>query len=265
MKLQKNHKIIIGVVSGIVAIVLIQVYLAAFRHSIYSELETVEVLVAKTDIKPGTIVTKDNLTSQPQPKRYLSHTTIQQKDADAVVGHRVVMQVEKGEPLQWTMLGAAKGSGFTSLIKDNERAISIAVDNQSSVSGLIRPGDHVDILGTFSFPASGGGTKLATITLLQNVTVLATGGIWGRGLQESDPYSYSSLTLAVSTVEAELLTFASERARLNFVLRNADNIQTEESLPVVGWEDIMKIGNLKQIQHERNIRVIKGKGGEFER
>ncbi len=262
MKLDRNKKLIIGIGSGVIAIILLQLYLAAFRHSVYSELETVDVLVAKKDIKPGTIITKDYLIALPQPKRYISHNTIQQKDEDAVAGHRAVMQVEKGEPLQWTMLGAAKGSGFTSLIKDGERAISIAVDNQSSVSGLIRPGDHVDILGTFLFPSLAGTTKLATITLLQNVTVLATGGIWGSGLRESEPYSYSSLTLAVSTIEAELLTFASERARLNFILRNADNLQTEENLPVVGWEDIMKIGNLKQIQRERNIRVIKGKGGE---
>lgn len=262
MKLDRNKRLIIGIGSGVIAIVLLQLYLAVFRHAVYSELETVDVLVAKTDIKPGSIITKDNLTAMPQPKRYLSHNTIQQKNEDAVIGHRSVMQVEKGEPLQWTMLGAAKGSGFTSLIKEGERAISIPVDNQSSVSGLIRPGDHVDILGTFSFPSSAGATKLATITLLQNVTVLATGGIWGGGLQESEPYSYNSLTLAVSPVESELLTFAAERARLNFVLRSADNIQTEENMPLVGWEDIMKIGNLKQIQHERNIRVIKGKGGE---
>ncbi len=262
MKLGKNKKLLIGAVSGVTAIILVQLYLAAFRHAVYSELETIDVLVAKTDIRPGSIITKDNITAQAQPKRYLSHNTIQQKDEDAVVGHRAVMQVERGEPLQWTMLGAAKGSGFTSLIKEGERAISVAVDNQSSVSGLIRPGDHVDILGTFSLPVPDGATKLATITLLQNVTVLATGGIWGRGLQESEPYEYSSLALAVSPVESELLTFASERARLNFVLRSADNIQTEENLPVTGWEDIMKIGNLKQIQHERNIRIIKGKGGE---
>ncbi len=262
MKLDRNKKLIIGIASGVMAVVLLQLYLSAFRQSLYRELETVDVLVAKTDIKPGTVITKDSITAVPQPKRYLSHNTVQQKDEGSVIGHRAVMQVEKGEPLQWIMLGASKGSGFTSLIKESERAISIAVDNQSSVSGLIRPGDHVDILGTFLFPAQGGGSKLATITLLQNVTVLATGGIWGRGAQDSGPYGYGSLTLSVSPVEAELLTFASERARLNFVLRSADNIQTEESMPVVGWEDIMRIGNLKQIQHERNIRVIKGKGGE---
>jgi len=262
MKLDKNKRLLIGIISGVIAVILLQLYLVAFRHNVYNELETVDVLIARTDIKPGTIITKEHITSSPQPKRYVSHNTILQKDEDAIIGHRVVMQVEKGEPLQWTMLGSAKGSGFTSLIKDGERAISIAVDNQTSVSGLIRPGDHVDILGTFSFPSSTGATRLATITLLQNVTVLATGGIWGRGIQESEPYNYSSLTLAVSSVEAELLTFASERARLNFILRNSDNIQTEDNLPVVGWEDIMKIGNLNHIQHERNIRVIKGKGGE---
>lgn len=262
MQLSRNRKLIISIGSGIAAIVLLNLYLTAFRHSVYSELETVDVLVTRTDIKPGSVVQKENLTSVPQPRKYLSHNTILQKDEDAVIGHRAVMRIDKGEPLQWTMLGASKGSGFTSLIKEGERAISVAVDNQNSVSGLIRPGDHVDILGTFSFPSASGATRLATITLLQNVTVLATGGIWGRGLQESEPYSYSSLTLAVSPVESELLTFASERARLNFVLRNAENIKTDENLPLVGWEDIMRLGNLKQIQRERNIRVIKGKGGE---
>ncbi|MCL4479258.1 MAG: hypothetical protein M1381_09220, partial [Deltaproteobacteria bacterium] len=75
-------------------------------------------------------------------------------------------------------------------------------------------------------------------------------------------YNYSSLTLAVSPVEGEILTFASERARLNFVLRNVDNIRTEENMPLIEWQDIMKIGKLQKIQHERNIRIIKGKGGD---
>ena len=262
MQLDKNKKLIIGIGSGIIAIIFLQLYLIAFRHSIYNELGTIGVLVSRVDIKPGTIITKEHITITQVPKRYISKNTILERDTGAVLGHRSVMRVEKNEPLQWTMLGASKGSGFTSLIKEGERAISIPVDSQTSVSGLIRPGDHIDILGTFSFPSAGGSTKLATITILQNVTVLATGGIWGAGSSEPEAYNYSSLTLAASPAEGEILTFASERARVNFVLRNVENIRTEANMPLIEWEDIMKIGKLQKIQHERNIRIIKGKGGD---
>ena len=59
----------------------------------------------------------------------------------------------------------------------------VPVDLSGSLAGMLRPGDHVDILGTF---ARGQGTDWATVTLLQNVLVLATGDLRGGAESERD-------------------------------------------------------------------------------
>jgi len=68
-------------------------------------------------------------------------------------------------------------AGLAEMIKPTLRAVSIPVDAIASVSGMIKPNDHVDILGTFIFPSATvtGGVETITLTVLQDVTVLATG------------------------------------------------------------------------------------------
>ena len=117
-----------------------------------------------------------------------------------------------------------------------ERAMSLAVDNIAGISGLLRPGDRVDILGTFPVgtkselikDASGReSVGYVTMTLLQNVTLLATGNQIATGGSQDDQQrrkAYASVTMSVTIEEAELLTIAQTRGKMNLLLRHREDV-----------------------------------------
>ena len=116
----------------------------------------------------------------------------------------------------------------------------------SSVSGLIRPNDHIDIIATFRFPNQEGTDKLETVTLtlLQNVAVLAVGqdtdSAPSRSLQRR---SYSSITLNVTPKEAEILGFAMQKGKLNLTLRNPSDVHVEKDIQDVDFTELIKFIN----------------------
>ena len=110
------------------------------------------------------------------------------------------------------------------------------VDAISGVSGLLRPGDRVDLLGTFPvtqedqlIPGSDGEKSVGyvTMTLLQNVTLLAVGKqLSDINSQSNGRGGYSTVTASLTIKEAELLTIAQTRGKLTLLLRNSDDVST---------------------------------------
>jgi len=122
-----------------------------------------------------------------------------------------------------------------------ERALTIAVDEVSGVAGLLTPGDRVDILGTFPVSdkdelvpdaASGeGGVGYVTMSLLQNVTLLAVGQVLSDVAMRNEGgqrVGYGSVTASVTIDEAELLTIAQTRGKLTMLLRNRDDVDVAD-------------------------------------
>src|SRR6476646_6002451 len=96
-------------------------------------------------------------------------------------------KVSQGQPLLWSdfeLQKSAQSRRLAGAVQKGQRALTIAVDMSGSLAGMLRPGDHVDILGTF---ARAQGTDWATVTLLQNVLVVATGDLRGTGEGEEAP------------------------------------------------------------------------------
>ena len=106
--------------------------------------------------------------------------------------------------------------------------MSIPVDPVSSVNNLIQPNDNVDVLGTFRFPDLRGDNSLdtVTITILQNVKVLAVGNRWGSNYGSdamNAQRSYSTVTLQLYPDEVEMVIFAAQKGRLTLSLRNFED------------------------------------------
>ena len=144
------------------------------------------------------------------------------------------------------MGGNPYGGGLAADIRKKMRAVSINASGAAAVSGMVRPNDHVDVIGTFSFPktAPDGKTvvqELVTCTILQNVLVLATGKDTAKSapLHVQGGTSYSTVTLEVSPREAEMLVFAEQiRGRLSLTLRNRNDTSYEKELPQVDFAKI---------------------------
>jgi len=158
---------------------------------------------------------------------------------------------------------------LSSKIPPEERAMSVAVDAISGVSGLLRPGDRVDILGTFPIGTKDqvvtnekgeDGVGYVTMTMLQNVTLLATGqelsDVTSSENQQGRGNSYATVTVSVTVDEAELLTIAQTRGKMTLLLRNREDVDVS-TVSKRTLREVME--ELEIIQRRRNDRIPKAK------
>ena len=181
------------------------------------------------------------------PKMGLNGQAAEKDDFKDVLGRKLAVTRKKGEVLFWSDIegGDPASRGLSSEIRRQMRAISINVNTSSSVSGMVKPNDHVDVIGTFNFPDDKGKVHrgdLVTSTILQNVLVLATGRVTSKsrtGQSLGMSQGYATVTLEVTPREAEMLAFAEQiKGRLVLTLRNRNDTSFEKELPEVDFNKI---------------------------
>ena len=154
-----------------------------------------------------------------------------------VIDRAVATPIISGElVLNGKLAAKGSGEGLTALIEPGMRAVSVQVNEISGVSGFIQPGTRVDVLFTRLF--SNG--DAATITILQNVKVVA----YGRQLDPAakvDPRDTSRPTVATllaTQEQAQKLVLAGQRGRIQLVLRNGLDDQTEDFSDPIASSDL---------------------------
>src|SRR5205807_2294388 len=90
------------------------------------------------------------------------------------VGLGVLVPLKSGDPILLSHLEPAREVEFSTMIQAKGRAVTIDVQERNAVGLWVRPNDHVDVLGSFRDAQT---QQLKTVTLLQNVVVLATGRV----------------------------------------------------------------------------------------
>lgn len=250
--------IIISIVAGIVAVLLVNAYIQKKEKSIFKGMNLIEVVAVTRDLPAGTMLSMDLLAKRKVPEKYVHGNAVTPEDAELVIGQMMNFPLKTGDPVLWTDLqdeGQQAGKGLAATVTKGERAFSIAVDRVSGVSGLLKANDHIDLLCTVRSEETG---EEATLTLVQNITVLATGGMLSGDRSNDARKSYSTLTLLVTLEEAELIVFAESKGKLMALLRNPEDIETHKDIPKVTFQNIMKSEYRKEIQVKRDrIEVIK--------
>lgn len=249
--------LVVALLVGILAFWMSARYLANERAKLYEGAVKIKVIVAKKDVAAMTELTREDLGIKAVYKSAVGDNVFMPEDADRVIGKRLKYPLKKNEPLWWTHVDMPReiSSGLAPVIQKGKRALSIAIAGAASVSGLVKPNDHVDILGTFTFPSRTNPSQVesVTLTLLQDVTVLATGANLARQNTEGGGETkagYSMLTFEVSTHEAEILVFAQQtRGQLYLSLRNPNDVSTKSDFPSVNFEYLESI--LLQINEQR--------------
>lgn len=106
--------------------------------------------------------------------------------------------------------------------------MSIAVDEVNSVSGMLQPGDRIDLLFSVRPPGAAGlpvGGEITT-TLMQDLSVLATGRQVRPGVDETNPGRYfTTITVEVTPEQAQRLIVAQRAGKLTAMLRHPDDRQ----------------------------------------
>ena len=148
---------------------------------------------------------------------------------DKAVNRGVVDPIFMGEAVVESRLAApGAGAGLAATIPQGMRAVAVRVNDIVGVAGFVNPGSHVDILIAGTPPGGSGSAGTVTKTLLQNMTVLSA----GQNIQkdaEGKPVSVPVVNVLVTPEQAEILSLASNDARIQLVLRNPTD--KEETKP----------------------------------
>ena len=251
--MKRKIVLIASLVAGIVAALLTRFYISAkdaevrgIRESFARKYGTMYVVCFKHDVPGGTVLSRADLQLKEVPKIGVEGHAVSEADASSVYGRKLLYGHKKMDTLFWADIegGNPTAGGISSDIKKQMRAVSINCTGAASVSGMVKPNDHVDVIGTFdlSDPTRGGpkANSLVTSTILQNVLVLATGRQTAKMRAQESAMGYATVTLEVTPREAEMLAFAEQiKGRLVLTLRNRNDTHYEKELPKVNFEKIM--------------------------
>lgn len=141
----------------------------------------------------------------------------------------VLETIYQGEPLVENRVSKpGAGAGLASMIPSGMRAVAIRVNDVVAVSGFAAAGSHVDVLIAGNPPGGNQATGTVTKTLLQNVEILSA-GVNIQKDAEGKPVSVPTVNLLLTPAQAEIMSLASNEARIQLVLRNPTD--KEEAKP----------------------------------
>jgi pilus assembly protein CpaB len=188
---------------------------------------------------------------QASPDEVLSGEDI--RGSRDLLGSLIIKYVDAGCPITRNSFVWPRERGFlASVLGKGARAISLNVDIESGVAGLIWPGDRVDILLTQSGKGDRASQPLSEI-VLRNVRIIAI----DQEIVEGDPVANAaaakvvegvpganaetrkparSVTLELSPEQVKKMTVAKDLGKLSLAVRSADEVRdpadSGASLPV---------------------------------
>jgi pilus assembly protein CpaB len=237
--------LIAGVVVGLIAAILVFVVVTQAGGSDDSQ----SVVVAKQDISAQSRLVADMLEVKNMPADEVAPEAFTARSQ--VVNRIAAEAINAADQILPSMVSDRAGESLAFTIAPGKRAVSIEVKESVTAGGNVQPGDQVDIVGIFALdkdadvnavlavvaPGQDGvvtplGTdRNLTVTLLQDVTVLAVGQSLAKSEEETSTIvtkpetdaegrpKAKSVTLEVTPQQAQLLALGDEYAVLRLSVR----------------------------------------------
>jgi pilus assembly protein CpaB len=201
-----------------------------------AQLQTVDVLVAKSDIGLGQTVALENMQWQTWPAATASNTFIRRNERpDAttqIVGSIARAPFIAGEPIREPKLVKANGSGFmAAILPTGMRAISTEISPETGAGGFILPNDRVDVILSKrekSTDRPNAPDVVNSEIILANVRVLAI----DQAPKEKDGQNNvvgKTVTLELKPEQAETLARARQTGTLALALRSIADLNAAET------------------------------------
>lgn len=173
-------KLLLSLVLGLLAVFLVYVYVRGLERQLYEEVDMQNVIVTRAAIAAGTAIDQGAIQRIAVPRKYRQPQTF--PTIEEVAGRVAVVPIAAGTQVSGSMLADAGAEALSFEVPRGRRAVAITVTDDTGVGGLIRPGNFVDIIGTFEFGRPVGiqngrmtyaDEKTEVRTMLQNVFVVA--------------------------------------------------------------------------------------------
>lgn len=199
--------------------------------------DTVKILVANQKLSQGDLLSAKHLKWVEWPGASVPDGAFASTEALFGRDHNdqryVTRSIEPGEPILDARISAPNQAGT---IKDKlppgYRAVSIRVDDKTGVAGFVSVGDHVDVLLLHS-PEG----ELVSEVLLQNIEVLAVDQVIDS--ERTNPRLARTVTILVTTHQAQLVSLAQQKGQLSLVLRgDLPALADDGKAPAVGLDEL---------------------------
>lgn len=187
---------------------------AAAKMSVLNE-QTTGVLVASRDISTGETVDQSAFHETSVPTSLVVSGAL--ADASGLAGEVALTPIPKGMQLSESFFaGGVNNSSLANVLASGKVAVSLSVDAEKGLSGLLRQGDTVEVL---SFEDTTEGTS-EPVVVCNRATVVAL-----DALLDEPSDAYTSVTLAVSDAEAADIRAAQVESSISLILvASADSV-----------------------------------------
>lgn len=182
--------------------------------------ETVPVVVAKRDLNKGTRLTAETVAIRNVPRDYAHSVAVAPEQFESLHGQALAFPMKAGEMVIWGLVEGKKTPTFSARVANGRRAMTVPVDEINSISGMLEPGDMIDLIVTLDRKS-----KKITLPLMQSVQVMATGQRSVDDPRSGEKRSYSTVTLDTNPEQAQNIIIAREAGKLTALLRNPGDKQ----------------------------------------
>ncbi len=187
----------------------------------------VAVLAAAHPIRAGSLLKPEDFAAKeiPQTERLPDMSVDSQETRRSLSGAMVRRSLPAGEPIRMADVIRPSDHGFLAAALDaGMRAVTVGVDATSGATGLISPGDRVDLIltQTIQEPSLPLGRRVVAETVLSDVRVIAIDQQLVQGAETNNNDSQArTVTVEVSEDQAERVSVATRLGKLSLAIRSA--------------------------------------------
>lgn len=243
MRIKINKRMLVLVTlalcSGVVAAWMAQQYIQDRITAIeaQSRVETEPRVVAAYDLPVGTKIESAHVAVREIPKDWIVSGSLRPEEFIQIEGQIVTVALKRGDPILWANTATASRKPFSEKINVGRRAVTMPVDSINSVSGMLVPGDLIDLYVSFEYKQ-----RQITAPLLQGVLVMATGK-QSRYSDSGEETSFSTVTLDTAPEDAAKLVAARQAGTITALLRNPHDNQSSQKAIKGDLATILGIAN----------------------
>ena len=203
-----------------------------------TQLQTVDVLVAKADIGLGQTLTPNDVLWQSWPAAAASGTFIRRNDrpdaANQVAGSIARYSFVAGEPIREAKLVKTDGSGFmAAILPTGMRAVSTEISPETGAGGFILPNDRVDVILSKrekNPDRNASNDIVISEIILSNIRVLAIDQA-PKEKEGTNTVVGKTVTLALKPAQTPILAAARQAGTLSLALRSIADVNQAEANP----------------------------------
>lgn len=223
----------LGVLAAVAARNYITGQIAVERERLVPAQRMVALVVAKRDLARGEQVSADTMAVREFPEAYAVQGAVAPAQFEAIAGASITTPMRAGDPLLHASLTSSELAGFSTRVREGIRAMTIAVDEVNAISGMLQPGDRIDLLFSARVPAIGtAAAGEVTRPLMQDLRVLATGRQVRPTPDDRNARPYTTITVEVQPIQAQRLVVAQRAGKLTALLRNPEDRETLAAKPM---------------------------------